>query len=217
MTFTYDPSKYWLERGKIYQKNFRYSKNFRLQEKVLEEYLKKNVFTSDQNISSVLELGCGFGRITKILLDNFHNVEEYLAVDLSPHQIENARNYLSDYSNKITFLNKDIQSLDLHDKKYDLVILSEVLLHVLPSEIEFVIEKIISLSKKHVINIDWYEELSPSDYNKKASHNFIHDYESLYKKHSQSSKVTRIPILSKKLFRTINTKQSLFHVNLNDN
>ena len=216
MAFTYIPSKYWFERGKSYQKNFRYNKNFRLQEILLKEYLKNNIFTSHQNISSVLELGCGFGRITKILLSNFPDIREYIAVDLSPHQIENARRNLSDYLNKINFLNTDIQSLDLHKDKYDLVILSEVLLHVLPSEIDSVVEKIMSLSKKHIINIDWYEKISPQEYKKKRPHNFIHQYESLYKKHLQSGTVTRIPIKGKKLFIPFDTKQSIFHVNLND-
>ena len=44
--------------------------------------------------STVLELGCGFGRITKLLLLNFPNIKEYLAVDLSQHQIENAKEYV---------------------------------------------------------------------------------------------------------------------------
>ena len=218
MTFNYVPSEYWLERGKIYQKNFRYNKNLKLQEKILEEYLIRNVFTpEEQSISSVLELGCGFGRITKILLNNFHRIiNEYLAIDLSPHQIENARKYLHDFDDKITFLNTDIQSLDLADKKYDLVLISEVLLHILPSEIDFVLKKVISLSKKHIINIDWYENVLPLDYKNRATYNFIHEYEELYRKHTQSAKITRVPLKAKKLFRTIDTRQSLFHVILSN-
>ena len=60
-----------------------------LQEQILVEYLRKNI-----SFSTVLEVGCGFGRITKIILSNFPEVTEYVAVDLSPDQIENARNYV---------------------------------------------------------------------------------------------------------------------------
>ena len=88
---SYNPSEYWHEHGKVYKIDFRYDKNFRLQEEFLIDYL--NGITG--SFKSVLELGCGFGRITKLLLTNYNNIREYLAVDLSPHQIENAKNLLS--------------------------------------------------------------------------------------------------------------------------
>ena len=208
---SYNPSEYWHERGKVYQKNFRYDKNKRLQEEFLIDYL--NGITG--SFKSVLELGCGFGRITKLLLTNFNNIIEYLAVDISPHQIENAKVLLSsvklpDNEVKLDFMVSDIQSLNLDNKKYDLVILSEVLLHVLPTEIDSIIKKLISLSKKHVVNIDWYEDNPPREH---APHNFIHRYESIYKKYTEpSTTIRRIPIKRKKFLGTIDTKQSIFHV-----
>ena len=207
---SYNPSEYWHERGKIYKKNFRYDKNKRVQEEFLIAYLN-NISGS---FNTVLELGCGFGRITQLLLSNYSNITEYLAVDISPDQIENAKSLLS--STKLTnhvkldFLVSDIQSLDL-DKQYELVILSEVLLHILPTEIDSIIKKLISLSQKHIINIDWYEDHVPKS---QASHNFIHQYETLYKKYTEPSTTTikRIPIKSKKFLGTLDTKQSIFHV-----
>jgi SAM-dependent methyltransferase len=207
---SYNPSEYWHERGKVYKKNFRYDDNKRLQEEFLIDYLNG----ISGSFESVLELGCGFGRITKLLLTNYNNITEYLAVDISPHQIENAKNLLSciNLSNKVKldFMISDIQSLNL-DKKYDLVILSEVLLHILPTEIGSIIKKLLSLSKKNIINIDWYEENPPK---KQAPHNFIHQYETLYKKYTEPSKATikRITIKKKKFLWTIDTKQSIFHV-----
>jgi len=85
---SYIPHEYWFSHGKTYKKEFRYNKNFELQEKILIDYLKNNV--SSSSFSTVLEVGCGFGRITKLLLSNFPNIMEYLAIDLSPDQIENA-------------------------------------------------------------------------------------------------------------------------------
>jgi SAM-dependent methyltransferase len=212
---SYNPSEYWHERGKKYKENFRYDKSKRLQ----EEFLITHLNGISGSFKSVLELGCGFGRITQLLLTNYSNITEYLAVDISPHQIENAKTLLS--STKLTsqvkldFLVSDIQSLKL-DKEYDLVILSEVLLHILPTEIDSIIKKLIALSNKHIINIDWYAEHPPRI---QARHNFIHQYEALYKKYTEPSTIIkRIPIKrKKKLFGTHDTKQSIFHVILERN
>ena len=211
---SYNPSEYWHERGKVYKQNFHYDENKRLQEEFLIEYL--NSITG--SFKSVLELGCGFGRIIKLLLTNYNNITEYLAIDISPHQIENAKILLSSVKLpnevKLEFMVSDIQSLNLDNKKkYDLVILSEVLLHILPSEIDSVIKKLVTLSKKHIINIDWYEDNPPM---KHAPHNFIHQYETIYKRYIDysSSTIKRIPIKRKKFLGTLDTKQSLFHVML---
>ena len=207
---SYNPSEYWRERGKVYKKNFRYDKDKRLQ----EEFLLTHLSGISGLFKSVLELGCGFGRITNLLLINYDNITEYLAVDISPDQIENAKTLISSakLSNKVKldFLVSDIQSLKL-DKQYDLVILSEVLLHILPTEIDSIVNKLISMTKRHIINIDWYEDQPPKT---QASHNFIHQYESIYKKYTEpSTRIERIPIKrKKKLLGTLDTKQSIFHV-----
>ena len=207
---SYNPAEYWHERGKVYKKNFRYDKDKRLQ----EEFLLTHLNGISGSFKSVLELGCGFGRITQLLLTNYSNITEYFAVDISPDQIENAKTLISSANLpnkvKLDFLVSDIQSLKL-DKKYDLVILSEVLLHILPTEIDSIIKKLITLSNKHIINIDWYADHPPR---KQARHNFIHQYEEIYKKYTEPSTIIkRIPIKrKKKLFGNHDTKQSIFHV-----
>jgi ubiquinone/menaquinone biosynthesis C-methylase UbiE len=129
--------------------------------------------------SSVLEIGCGFGRITNLILSNFSEIREYIAIDLSPHQINEAEKYVNGLrsSRPLRFIVSDIQSLDLKNK-YDLVLASEVLMHVLPSDIEHVIGKLVDMSSRHVTDIDWYEDKLPRDV---APHNFIHQYEKIYR------------------------------------
>jgi putative sugar O-methyltransferase len=206
---SYVPKEYWLERGKVYKQEFQYNRKFKLQEQMLIDYLKKNV-----SFSNILEVGCGFGRITKLLLSNFSEVTDYVAVDLSPEQIENAKKYVSEVDNKNTlkFIVSDIQSLSL-DTKYDLVIAPEVLLHILPAEIKDVIAKLENWSKKNIVNVDWYEEVVPR---KAAPHNFIHQYEEIYLRMPRVVRVTRIPITKKGLFSRIDTKQSIFHALLKE-
>jgi len=204
---SYIPNEYWTQRGKDYKKNFKYDHKFELQEQILLEYLKKYSF------DSVLEVGCGFGRITKLLLTNFPEIKEYFAFDLSAHQVENAKININVMEKKtnIQFAVSDIQSIQ-PSKKYDLVIASEVLMHVLPSEIEQIIQKLVSLSTKYVCNIDWFEEKIPKN---AESFNFIHQYENIYNNISSIKSVYRIPILKKKGFLSkVDVKQSIFFAEL---
>jgi SAM-dependent methyltransferase len=191
----YNPVEYWKERGKVYLKDFRFEK-YKDQERILLKHLD-NV-NDIKTIDSVLELGCGFGRITKLLLNRYPNIKEYLAIDISPDQIENAKKYVSYgiWKKKINF---DFQVTDIESfkpidkkKKYDLVILCEVLLHIPPYQIQSTINKCISLSNRHIINIDWYEEVPPKKII--AEHNFIHDYLQIYKWNPEVMAIARIPI-----------------------
>ncbi len=206
---SYIPNEYWTQRGKDYKKNFKYDHKFELQEQILIEYLKKYSF------DSVLEVGCGFGRITKLLLTNFPEIKEYFAFDLSSHQVENAKININGIENNaiVQFAVSDIQSFQ-PTKKYDLVIASEVLMHVLPSEIQQVIQKLVSFSTKYVCNIDWFEEKIPKN---AESFNFIHQYEKIYNDISSIKKVYRIPVFKKKGFLSkVDVKQSIFFSELRD-
>ena len=181
--FKYDPQKYWLERGKKFYDEKLYDKNkYREQEKKLLNYL------SSLDFSSVLEFGCGFGRITELLLKNFE-INEYLALDISPDLIKHAKNLEKKFGN-IRFDVCDIRHLEL-EKKYDLVIGSEVLMHVPPNDIENVIENLIEHTKKHLVNIDWYQDSKPIFH---AGHNFVHRYEEIYRKNKLIFKINKISI-----------------------
>ena len=211
---SYIPSEYWLKYGRTYKEDFRYNKLFELQERILIEYMKHSISSS---FSSVLEIGCGFGRITKLLLTNFPGISEYDALDISPEQIENARKLINDETAmfkagpNLNFAVGDITSMQLH-KKYDLVIAAEVLMHVLPVDIKDVIQKLVKSSNKHVVNIDWYEKQKPK---KAAPHNFIHPYEIIYKELPEVKHISRVPIAKRDSWlRNIETKQSLFHAEI---
>lgn len=197
----YNPREYWLARGKVYKEQFKYDPEKRLQEDVLLDYLK----TISPFPTTVLEIGCGFGRISDLVLSNFPDIKEYVAVDMSPEQLANAKSYVK--SDKIRFIESDIQSLQL-DSKYDLVLAVSVLLHILPGEIEQVAGRFVSLSKRHVINVDYYED-GPS--RQLAPHNFMHRYEAIYQSLPSVESVKRVPVAEKKAFSTLDAKQSLFH------
>jgi SAM-dependent methyltransferase len=231
---SYNPKDYWIEQGKVYQDNFRYNSKFELQERFLIDYLTSNIFSTTNSDSkpvklSVLEVGCGFGRITRLILENFGRlILKYTAVDMSPDQIRNAKKFVGDQSlerqdvptvdeseskkdERLEFVVSDIQSLTsshVSNLKYDLVLACEVLLHVLPSEIHQVVYQLTEMSNNHIINIDWYEEVVPK---KIAPHNFIHRYEEIYANIPSVMRIRRIPIIKKGMISKLDTKQSIFH------
>ena len=212
---SYKPREYWIEQGKAYKDNFKYNNKFQLQEHFLIEYLANNIFTVNKSEQmSVLEVGCGFGRITRLVLENFgKSIAKYVAVDMSPDQISNAKQFVheSGKDENLEFVVSDIQSLGstgVSSEKYDLVLACEVLLHVLPSEIEQVVSQLTSMSSRYIVNVDWYEEELPK---KIAPHNFIHKYEEIYSNIPSVKRVRRIPIVKKGLLSKLDTKQSIFH------
>lgn len=198
---TYVPKEYWLNRGKVYRKQYIHNKQMKLQEKMLIDYLK-----TLSAFHTVLEVGCGFGRITKLVLENFPHVTEYLAIDLSPDQVEAAKQYVGGVHADLKFMVLEIQSLDIG--KYDLILCCEVLMHILPEEIESNITSLIGLAAKHLVNVDWYEDPVPKQPD--GTWNFVHQYQLLYQKNPSIRHVKRIPIIKKGMFG-FNVRQSIFH------
>ena len=181
---TYKPYQYWYETGKEYQDEFEYSEFFKLQEKVFLNVLRELSF------ESVLEFGCGFGRMTKLILENFP-VKKYVAFDLSPHQIQNAKKNCSSFD--VDFHVSTILDFK-YKEKFDLVFGSEVLLHVKPLDIQKVIKHLLNYPKKNMLNIDFFPVEIP---NNLAKHNFIHPYEKIYLKFENVKNVITTQIKEK--------------------
>ena len=185
----YKPVEYWQKRGVQYQNNFVHNDFFKTQEDVILNHLKTMKF------SSVLEFGCGFGRITKLILDNFP-IQTYNAFDLSVDQINNAKKLCINLD--VKFKVSTIQEY-VDQNKYDIVIGSETLMHILPSDIQTVVEKLSKFTNSDMINIDFYQDKKTVEL---AKHNFLHQYDTIYKNISNIKSVSKTKI---------NEKQCLFH------
>jgi trans-aconitate 2-methyltransferase len=61
---------------------------------------------------TVLDAGCGSGRVTKLLLDRLPN-GRVIGVDGSESMIAEARQALSDHGDRLTLIHSDLQELDL--------------------------------------------------------------------------------------------------------
>jgi SAM-dependent methyltransferase len=168
----FDVNKYWIERGRTYLSEERLNGPYhRLQEQFLLEVIQRGELPA-QNI---LELGCGFGRVTRLLSEQLPQ-SKITAVDLSMDQLNNARSYCGGKQN-ITFGIYDFYSeAPLPGERYDLTVAVEVFLHH-PAEVVLKLIKAVSQVSTCIVNIDWSE---PWRW-KTPEHVWVHDYERLYR------------------------------------
>lgn len=87
--------------------------------------IKKLVKAGLDNSSNVLEIGCGIGTLTSLLVKK---CGQLLAVDISPSSIELAKKNLSSHQN-ISFLVSDMSDFP-EAQKFDFIVLPDVLEHI---------------------------------------------------------------------------------------
>ncbi len=86
---------------------------------LIDNYLE---YLPEDKKASILDFGCGEGRVLKFLKDNRY--ENYLGIDLD----QNALNLVPDDLKKHTIFNKDpIQHLSELGQKYDCIVLKDVI------------------------------------------------------------------------------------------
>lgn len=171
----YSNEIYWYRRGKNYLAEFELHdelarKLFVEQESVFVDVLKSIEFRS------ALELGCGFGRMLKLLLENF-SLERLVGVDVSEDQIANARKLLKRFGGGELYCG-NIKELDFPNNSFDLVYTSEVLMHI--EDPEHILRNMKRISRKYVLNLEWQDTSLPFGPSPNAPWCFNHDYERLY-------------------------------------
>jgi SAM-dependent methyltransferase len=170
MRESFDVNQYWLERGQAYFREDLPRDFHRLQEEFLLDILHK----SRISMRNVLEIGCGFGRITRPLSKAFPNAR-IAALDLSPDLLEQARRFSSDCGN-ISFHQYDLYSnKPLPGADFDAVIAVEVFLHHRRPVVRSLLEKLSAVSN-YIVNIDWSEDWPWQT----PEHVWVHDYASIY-------------------------------------
>jgi trans-aconitate methyltransferase len=162
---TYEPMDYWQEAGKDYLTNFQ-PERYGAQEEALMRMLGRLRF------DSVLEIGCGFGRITKLLNGRITGIDPSLDQLLAAARLTHPGP---------EFVQSTIQDFRA-DQRWDLVLAVEVLMHIPPDDMQDVANKMRSLSRAHIVTLDWTEPVERQT----AVHNFRHDYVALFGKPSEA-------------------------------
>lgn len=153
---------YWIERGKVYERDFR-PERYRDQEAALVAALRPLPFRT------VLDVGCGFGRIGQLLTELRPDVD-YTGIDISEEQLTAARRRLGPKARLVT---GDIRALPT--RKYDLVLAIEVLMHLPPSDIGPVAATLRRLARGHLVTLDWEAPGSEA-----GGYCWGHDYAALF-------------------------------------
>ncbi len=171
MSEAFDVNAYWIARGREYVAEKFPEEYHRLQERFLLDTLK----AVGVPFGRILELGCGFGRITRLLADAYPDAT-ITAVDLSEQQLQNARRYCEGRPN-ITFATYDFYSgAPVPNGHHDLVVAIEVFLHHPETFLPKFLRKL-SGAATLILNIDWSEEWPWP----RPEHVWIHDYVALYR------------------------------------
>lgn len=171
MNLPTDINTYWQKRGQNYDRETRLAGDYhRMQESFLVDVLALSGLAT----RSILEIGCGFGRITRVLARAFPE-SAITAVDLSEDQLANARRYCDGCPN-IQLAQHDLYSTEpLPGTDFDLAIASEVFLHHPNRPVRNFVAKLTARAHA-IVNIDWCEDwrtpVSP--------HVWIHNYRAIY-------------------------------------
>lgn len=160
-------AKYWKDRGKTYIEEARLNDEFyRDQEEILCAAVRS------VRPVTVLEVGCGFGRLTR-QLSIYNCGKRFIGVDISKDQVENARQYCEGHPAE--FFQHNLFS---HESlpKADVVVACEVLLHIPKVRVRQVVSKLLEAAPILVHDYDtaWFSG------QRVAKHCFHHDYLRLY-------------------------------------
>lgn len=121
---------------------------------------------------SIFEVGCGSGRITRLVHQRWPGVQ-YTAIDLSLDRLMSARARAP----RVEFIHSMVQSFRPH-RTWDLVLAVEVLMHIPASDIASVIDRLFTFARRNVVTLDWAVPIDRPI----APWNDLHDYAELYGK-----------------------------------
>jgi SAM-dependent methyltransferase len=140
-------------------------------EHIQVEAILMDLLPSLNPIHSVLDVGCGRGRLASLLGDALP-AAHYTGLDIGEAQTQATQAVRSD---GVVF-KTPIQDFD-NKHNYDLILCSEVLMHIPPNEIEQVAKKLLKMAVKYIVLIEWTQPIGDVQ---PAEWNWIHDYRALF-------------------------------------
>lgn len=163
---TFDPRTYWPAMGPWLAGPGAVSP-----EHIRIEQLLTDLLPSLNPIHSVLDVGCGRGRLAALLKDVLP-AAKYTGVDIGEAQTQATQAVRPDGA----VYTVPIQDFDTKHT-FDLILCSEVLMHIPPYEMPEVADRLIRMATKAIVLIEWTQPIGDVP---AAEWNWIHDYRSLF-------------------------------------
>lgn len=164
----FDPDAYWTANGPHLAPPGHSSPEQAVVEDELAVMLA-DLQDSYGQIQSVCDVGCGQGRLADFLERELPQAK-YTGVDLAQAQINGTRAVRPDGDFYLSRL-QDFQP----ERMWDLVLASEVLLHIPPADIKLACDNLKAITRRYLITIDWTQPVNGPI----AEWNWLHDYEEL--------------------------------------
>jgi SAM-dependent methyltransferase len=203
--FNYDFKTWWKDQGRQFYETID-MQIYRDQERFLVEFLQKECACN--KIESVLEVGCGYGRITRLLSTRrlFPLLKVYVALDISMNLLRILDGYVGTSALLPKLVCSDFESwqpsqLEEGTSYYDLVISVETMT-VIPSGypgLQFWINKMLQISRKYIINLDWFQNPKGPPIDRRSTQKYTainnpHPYDVLYKRSKDLVYMKAIPV-----------------------
>jgi len=102
---------------------------------------------------SVLEIGCGYGRIGSSVVGRFGC--RWTGLDISRRQLREARRRDDQLSPSL--VEASSSTIPFRPGSFELVLAVEVLMHVPPARIRDTLKELLRVSSRHVLHVDWFE------------------------------------------------------------
>ena len=150
----YRPLEYWEKRAD----SFLMKEVLRMPRTIIYSIILKRVLRPEITTiqpTSILEVGCGPGRLLKV----YQDVGKIYCVDFSEKMLERAESK----ARKSGITNAHFGRMACQDLKYeddfiDLVMTSNVLLHIPPEDIEKAVSELTRVSREYVLIIEFFQE-----------------------------------------------------------
>lgn len=178
----YNPDKFWQEWGKTFIDD-------PVQHTIYPQHKWILKIINYEKPKTLVEVGCGFGRNIKYILENYPHPLAITGMDVSSTMLANAKKYLKDYlkskNAKIKLKRASILDLPFPSSSLDLVLCHGVLMHVEPANIKQAISEIIRISRKTIIVVeenDSIKSLNGKPYQKINYYTYTYPYRQLFEK-----------------------------------
>ncbi len=127
-------------------KNTRRNKIQHLSFSLLDELIQRH-----EDITSLLDAGCGKGEISYKLAQSFPSIRRIIGVDFLADMVTQATANTPDNSARVMFLQSDVLALPFPDKLFDVTVCLDMLHHIHPDDFTCALTELARVTKRYLL------------------------------------------------------------------